>query len=98
MREYTLNGKSIKYERLKAEFEKKFKKAGEAFLRKNVDSLKETNQAQAYNILKRMGAKPGDLDENCTFTLPSHTHGAISSELYRLKKKVVFLSFAFIQL
>ena len=41
-------------------------------MRKNVDSLKETNLAQAYNILKRMGAQPGVLDEKNTFTLPNH--------------------------
>ena len=72
MREYKLKGKSEKYERLKAEFEDKFKKAGHAFLRKNIDSLKETNPSQAYNILKKMGAKPGENNESSTFTLPGH--------------------------
>ena len=54
MREYKLNGKSLKYQRLKSEFEQKFMKAGEAFLSKNIDSLKETNPGHAYNILKRI--------------------------------------------
>ena len=72
MREYKSNGKSIKYIRLKKEFDEKFKKAGEAFLRKNIDNLKETNLGQAYNILKRMGAQPGEYEENSTFTLPTH--------------------------
>ena len=72
MREYQVNGKSPKYHRLKSEFDKKFKKAGEAFLRKNIDSLKETNLGQAYTILKRMGAQPGDYNENSIFTLPNH--------------------------
>ena len=72
MREYVANGKSIKYLRLKKEFKEKFEKEGEAFLRKNIDNLKVTNLGQAYNILKRMGAKPGDGDEKSTFTLPSH--------------------------
>ena len=72
MREYKVNGKSIKYEKLKREFEEKYKKAGHTFLRKNVDSLKETNLSQAYSVLKRMGANPGDLDEKSTFSLPNH--------------------------
>ena len=72
MREYRLKGKSARYERLKAEFEDKFKKAGHKFLRKNIDRLKETNPSQAYNILKKMGAQPGDIDESNTFTLPGH--------------------------
>ena len=72
MREYRTNGKSVKYLRLKSEFEVKFKKAGQAFFRKNIDSLKESNLGQAYNIIKRMGAKPGDYEEKSTFTLPNH--------------------------
>ena len=72
MREYKLNGKSLKYQRLKSEFEQKFMKAGEAFLSKNIDSLKETNPGHAYNILKRMGAQPGEYNENSIFTLPTH--------------------------
>ena len=72
MREYRLKGKSARYERLKTEFEHIIKKAGHKFLRKNIDSLKETNPSQAYNILKKMGAQPGDIDEINTFTLPGH--------------------------
>ena len=72
MREYEVNGKSNKYIRLKKEFEEKFKKAGQTFLRKNIDHLKETNLGQAYNIIKRMGAQPGEFDEKSTFTLPNH--------------------------
>ena len=40
-------------------------------LTKNVDSLKTTDPGRAYNILKKMGAQPGEYDD-CTFTLPSH--------------------------
>ena len=36
--------------------------------------------------------------EKAVFRTSLHPWGAISSEWYRLKKKVVFLSFAFIQL
>ena len=46
--------------------------SAENFLRKNMDSLKETNPSKAYSILKRMGAQPGDCEEAKTFTLPEH--------------------------
>ena len=36
-----------------------------------MDSLRESNPGKAYNILKKIGAKPGEFDE-ATFTLPSH--------------------------
>ena len=72
MNEYRKRGKSAKYERLKAEFTEKLDKAAKKFLRKNVDSLKDSNPGQAYNILKKMGAQPGECEDQSNFTLPSH--------------------------
>ena len=72
MREYNTKGKSLKYDRLKEEFEEKLKKEGGKFVRKNMDSLKQTNPSKAYNILKKMGAQPGDCDETNSFNLPAH--------------------------
>ena len=69
MREYAKNGKSDKYESLKKEFKKKFEKASQDFLRKNVDSLKESAPGQAYNILRKMGAMPGECEDGSTFQL-----------------------------
>ena len=37
-----------------------------------MDDLMETNPGQAYCILKKMGAQPGDCYDSNTFTLPSH--------------------------
>ena len=56
-----------KYQRLVDEFERKFEKAAQHFLRKNVN-LKTSNTGQAYNVLKKMGAQPGDCDEGSRFT------------------------------
>ena len=56
------------------EFEEKFQKAAQSYLRKNIDSLKQTNPGQAYRILKKMGAQPGECGESGTFTLPTHEH------------------------
>ena len=72
MREYRERGKTDKYDKLKNEFKLKFKKAAENFLRKNVDTLKQANPGQAYNVLKKMGAQPGEYEESSNFTLPSH--------------------------
>ena len=72
MREYRKNFKSAKYLRLKEEFEEKYKNCAQKHLRKNVDSLKETNPGQSYNIMKKLGAKPGEWDQSNSFTLPSH--------------------------
>ena len=67
MNEYKKHLKSPKYYKLKNEFE-----ASESFLRKNVDTLKQVNPGQAYNVLKKMGAQPGECEEGSSFTLPSH--------------------------
>ena len=72
MREYRKKGKSEKYVELKQEYDEKYEKASENFLRKNVDSLKESNPGRAYSILKKMGAMPGECEDTSSFTLPSH--------------------------
>ena len=71
-REYIRNGKSQKYRKLKSEFDLKYKVAAEKFMRNKVDDLKETKPGKAYNILKSMGAQPGDCTEDQSFTLPNH--------------------------
>ena len=72
MREYSNKGKTQKYFALKDEFEKKYKKAAEHYLRKNIDSLKEANPGKAHSILKKMGARPGELEDEGNFHLQSH--------------------------
>ena len=37
-----------------------------------MDGLMQTNPGQAYCILKKMGAQPGDCIDSNTFTLPAH--------------------------
>ena len=66
MKEYRKRGKSSKYKKLVKEFEAKLLKASRDYLRKNIDSLKDTNPSKAYSILKKMGAKPGDCEESNT--------------------------------
>ena len=84
MREYRKNGKSDRYTRLLKEFEVKFKKTAGDFMRKNIDSLKNTNPGRAYSILKKMGAQPGDCEETNTFTLPTHDNLTIQEATDRI--------------
>ena len=71
-REYTKNGKSQKYKKLKIEFDAKYRIAAQKFMNKKVKDLKETQPGKAYSILKSMGTQPGDCSEDQTFTLPGH--------------------------
>ena len=71
-RAYVKNGTSLKYKRLKNEFDIKYKIAAEKYMRNKIDELKETQPGKAYNVLKNMGAQPGDCSEDQTFTLPVH--------------------------
>ena len=71
-REYVKKGKSVKYNRLKEEFDRKYKTAAESYMRNKVDDLKEAQPGRAYNILKTMGAQPGDCTDDQSFSLPEH--------------------------
>jgi 5'-deoxynucleotidase YfbR-like HD superfamily hydrolase len=79
-REYNKRGKSAKYRKLFKKFEEKFKIEAEKYLRKNMDALMENKPGQAYSILKKMGAQPGDCIDNNTFTLPGHEIENLSAE------------------
>ena len=79
-REYIKKGKSTKYKLLAEKFEVKYKTAAEKYMRKNIDELKHTNPGQAYSILKKMGAQPGDCTDSNTFTLPNHQAANLTNE------------------
>ena len=79
-REYNKKGKSEKYEKLAKEFKKKYKIAATKYMEKNVEALKELNPGQAYKVLKRMAAQPGDCQDSNTFSLPSHIKDNLTNE------------------
>ena len=79
-REYRKNQKSAKYRRLKHCYDEKFKKAAEAYLVKNVRSLKEDDAGKAYQSLKKLGAQPGDCSDEGAFTLISHIDDNLTTE------------------
>ena len=45
-----------------------------------MDELTEAKPGQAYNVLKKMGAQPGDCVDSNTFTLPNHVNENLSEE------------------
>ena len=62
------------------EFQSKYKAAAQKYLKKNTEALKETNPGQAYRILKRMSAQPGDCTDSNTFSLPSHVAANLTNQ------------------
>ena len=77
-REYRKHGKSDKYLKLLKFFDKKYLAAARDHLDKNVKSLKEENPGQAYAVLKKMGAQPGDCLNEGTFRLTEHVDANLS--------------------
>ena len=73
MREWRKRGKSEKYISVKKEFDGKFKKASEEYIKKCVSDLKLEQPGKAAATLKRLGARPGDCEEGSSFTLLNHT-------------------------
>jgi hypothetical protein len=75
-REYSLRGKSEKYKN----HENKYKREAGKYLNKNLDELKSTKHGQAYSILHRIGAQPGDCNDSNTFSLPSPEADSLTEE------------------
>ena len=71
-REYCKRGKTSNYLQLKQQFDELYRKEAENYLNNTMTELKHSNHGKMYNILKRLGSKPGDLDDGSSFSLPSH--------------------------
>ena len=48
-------------------------------MKKNVDSLMAAEPGQAYKVLKRMGAQPGENSEDGSFELPEYVSLGLSA-------------------
>ena len=79
-RQYRRHGKSEKYIKMKMTYDLKMKKAAQAYLDKNVQSLKEDDPGRAYTNLKKMAAQPGDGSSESNFTLLSHLSENLSCQ------------------
>ena len=77
-REYVKKGKCEKYLTLKKDFDVKYKKEAKKYLEKNLDAFEDAKPGQAFNVLKRLGAQPGDCADGGTFSLPEHENENLS--------------------
>ena len=50
----------------------KYKIAAEKYLENNMEALREAKPGQAFSVLNRLGAQPGDCLDGSSFTLPDH--------------------------
>jgi hypothetical protein len=61
-------------------YDRKFQNASSNYLQKNVTELKHSNPGKSYSILKRMGAPPGESNDEGSFTLLNHRELNLSTE------------------
>ena len=62
------------------QFDRKYKEEARKYLDKNLDALGEAKPGQAFNVLKRLGARPGDCPNNGSFSLPNHESESLSDQ------------------
>ena len=79
-REYRKHSKSMKYQRLKDSYDKKFKTAANDYFDKSVRTLLEDDPGTAYQCLKRLAAQPGDHPDEGNFILASHQDANLRPE------------------
>ena len=79
-KEYRKRGKSMKYLKLRQEFQIKYKKAAKKYIEKNSTALKHENPGKAFATLKKMGAQPGDCGDDGSFTLKNHVDANMTTE------------------
>ena len=78
-REYRKHRKSEKYINLNHLYEAKYKKASKDYLDKMMLELEDANPSKANKLLKRLGAQPGDSNDDDGFTLPEHENLGLSA-------------------
>ena len=65
---------------MKTTYDNKMKNEAQAYLDKNVQSLKEDDPGKAYRNLKKMAAQPGDCSRESSFDLLSHLEENLTSQ------------------
>ena len=70
----------MKFKKLHEEFDRKYEAAAARYIQTKVDDLKEAQPGKAYNVLKTMGAQPGDCTDEQTFPLPGHRENNLTDE------------------
>ena len=65
---------------MKRAYNVKFKKAAQDQLNKHVEDMINEHPGKAYSALKKMGAKPGDCENQGIFNVISHQNENLSVE------------------
>ena len=71
-REYRKNKKSQKYFCLKSKYDALYEKTSKQYFDNVIDKLLKAKPGQAYSLLSKLGARPGESDDTSSFTLPNH--------------------------
>ena len=70
---------------MKHSYDLKLRQAANAYLEKNVRSLKEDDPGKAYRCLRKMSSQPGDCSEDDSFDLLAHLEDNLTNEQSREK-------------
>ena len=79
-REYQKRGKTEKFLQLKKQFDFKYKEAAEKYLNKHMEELRVAKPGQAFSVLKRLGAQPGESTDSNTFSLGTHESESLTPQ------------------
>ena len=86
-REYRKHRKSEKYCYLNELFNAKYSKASKDYLEKMMFELEESNPAKANKLIKRLGAQPGEMQDEGNFSLPDHQNLTAEQSANRIAQK-----------
>ena len=70
----------MKYASLKREYESLFEKTSRNYFDNVIDKLLASKPSQAYSLLKKLGARPGDTEDAGAFILPNHVEQNLTPE------------------
>ena len=79
-REYRKRKNSPKFRELKKGYNELFHETSESYFKNVVDSVRTSKPGKAYRLLRKLGARPGEDEEDATFMLPEHTELNLSPE------------------
>ena len=65
---------------LRTKYDILYKKTSKSYFDNIINKLLSSKPSQAYSLIKKLGARPGDIDESSSFSLPNHTELNLSSQ------------------
>ena len=79
-KEYKSRGKSEKYVKLKQIYDTKLKKASSEYLKGCIQDMIDEARGKACRAMKKLGAGPGDMDEDTGFSLTEHIEKGLTEQ------------------